>query len=130
MFNNIEENYLGKIQSDSYENNSTTKIAIVRKLMYGMSNMDENIEDLAPPVDLLEEFWDKKEETSHNDAWEEVKFKDRYISYLEENEDLVENIVERAKDGEKIELICYEKPPKKCHRHILIDFIHNNFNKL
>lgn len=118
----IQEAYLSDLESDEYED--FTKVGVVRKPMYGMSSkIDENIQELAPPIDLLEEFWSKKDDYSHNDAWDEVNFSERYYDYLEGKNEAIDKLVRRAKEGEDILLVCYEKKPKKCHRFLLLNYL-------
>jgi uncharacterized protein YeaO (DUF488 family) len=113
--------------SESFKENPKeyTKIAVVRKPMYGIKKeTDEHNKDLSPPIELLEDFWEQKEDMSHNEAWEEVNFEERYLEYIKNNP-AVESIIQRLRDGENITLVCYEKKPKKCHRHILKRRIEN-----
>ena len=62
---------------------------------------------------------------AHNAAFEKTKFEEQYrkkIANDPEAQELMQEIKELAKK-EDVYLICYEKEPKKCHRHILIDLI-------
>mgnify|MGYP002623995262 FL=1 len=62
---------------------------------------------------------------AHNAAFEKTKFEEQYrkkIANDQEAQERMQEIKELAKK-EDVYLICYEKEPKKCHRHILIDLI-------
>lgn len=62
---------------------------------------------------------------SHNAAFKEVKFEQKFTRKIK-NDPQAMKLLQEIKDLSKKEdvyLVCYEKPPKKCHRHILIDII-------
>ena len=109
-----------------------TKIAVVRKPMYGIENVtDETISELAPPISLLEEFWDNKNSMSHNEVWEYMSFGEKYKDFLFEDEDAqkaLRDLTERIENGERVTLVCYEKHPKNCHRHVLKEIIERKVN--
>ncbi len=89
---------------------------------------------LAPSPAMVEAIKKKDEELqekgmdpvkAHNTAFEKTKFEEKYrkkITNDPQAQKLMQEIKELAKK-EDVYLICYEKEPKKCHRHILIDII-------
>lgn len=123
----IGETYLSYLQNNS-TSDDLTFIAVVRKPMYGIQKVtDEHMPELSPPEELLNDFWEEKEENTHNEAWDKVNFEKRYRKHIMENIEHVENIVDRL-EQEDIILVCFEKKPKNCHRHILKEFIIENYD--
>lgn len=65
---------------------------------------------------------------AHNKAYERLDLDETYKSHLRFNtqaQKRVNELIERLHDGEDITLVCFEKPPKKCHRHVLKEHIEN-----
>ncbi|MBI2192176.1 MAG: DUF488 family protein [Planctomycetes bacterium] len=88
---------------------------------------------LAPPEDLFRDFKQREKELkarglgkieAHNRAWEEVEYERRFADQFWRHPSAIEelkHIAERARQQD-VYLICYEKPPKKCHRFLLLQF--------
>ena len=100
-------------------------VGVVRRPSYGIGNyLDRNVPALAPPDDLLDEFKtlvDEREERTHDEAWDEVRFGERYREHLRTPEaaaamdDLLDEL-----DARDVWLVCYENTDeKRCHRTIL-----------
>jgi uncharacterized protein YeaO (DUF488 family) len=137
----VKDTYLSKIKTDfkdqsqlfdySEDEPSYTKIAVVRQRANGIGYVtDEHMPEVAPPYDLLQDFWGKKYNTNatHNQAWDKVNFEERYRDYMEQSipQEALESLIQRIKDGERVTLVCYEKPNQKCHRKILKEIIEGN----
>lgn len=56
----------------------------------------------------------------------ENEYKQQYIAYLNSKKDIIEKAIRTLPDNSI--LLCYEAANKFCHRHILAEFITNNFN--
>ncbi|WP_137285037.1 DUF488 domain-containing protein [Halorussus salinisoli] len=100
-------------------------VGVVRRPVYGIENyLDRNVPALAPPDDLLNEFErvvESADETTHDEAWAEVEFDERYRDHLRDPEprramdDLLAELESRD-----VWLVCYENTDqKRCHRTIL-----------
>ncbi|MCL7416343.1 MAG: DUF488 domain-containing protein [Halalkalicoccus sp.] len=108
-----------------------TRIGVVRRPTAWFSReVDENVPELGPPEELLEEFERRHEdfkmqgmcdEGAHNAAWDEVKFGERYREHLDSPEAgaALSALAERVANGESVALVCFEKGTKRCHRHLL-----------
>jgi hypothetical protein len=62
----------------------------------------------------------------HNVAVEETNLEESYRKHLRTDEEAIkkiDNLSERVANGEDITLVCFEKEPKWCHRHILVEKI-------
>lgn len=63
------------------------------------------------------------DEGTHNAAWEEVRFEDRYRSHLTdavEAQDTVAELTDRLRDREHLVFVCFENTKqKRCHRTLL-----------
>lgn len=134
----VKDTYLSKIKTNfedqsqlfEYSQNeaSYTKIAVVRQRQHGIGYVtDEHMPEVSPPYNLLKDFWGKKDKNgvSHNQAWNKVDFEERYRDYMKQTipQEALESLIQRIRDGERVTLVCYEKPPKNCHRTILKDII-------
>ena len=94
--------------------------------------VDENIPELGPPDDLLDDFHDRIdeltfrgvcEESAHNAAWDEVDYERRYHDDLDADSDAraaMARLVDRVESGETVVLVCFENENKRCHRRLLI----------
>lgn len=89
-------------------------------------------DELAPAEELFKEF--KAREAAlkkrglgpaeaHNRAFEEVRYEERFRKQILGSPKAVERLKQIAKEARKrdIYLICYEKQPKRCHRHLLVE---------
>jgi hypothetical protein len=147
MTGTLDETYLSALEEDSQpedqsslfdfsenESNHTT-IAVVRKPNDTgiLDATDEFMPSLGMPSHALgdfqyvrEGFNSKDPVERHNKAFIKCGLDQAYRSHLRYNDDAkerMEEIEQRLRDGEDITLVCFEKPPKKCHRHILIEFL-------
>lgn len=105
------------------------------------SVVDANYHELGPPEDLLDETERVREEFAiggmcdegaHNAAWAETDFEARYRNSLTESGEaaaLLDRIAERVRDGETVVLVCFEGEDKRCHRHILVEFLRDRVAK-
>ena len=100
-------------------------VGVVRRPSYGIGNyLDRNVPSLAPPDDLLDEFKtlvDEREDLTHDEAWDEMGFGERYREHLRtaaaeaEMDELLAEL-----DSRNVWLVCYENTDeKRCHRTIL-----------
>ncbi|PSP83209.1 hypothetical protein BRC83_07500 [Halobacteriales archaeon QS_1_68_17] len=79
--------------------------------------VDENIPELGPPDDLLDDFHDRIdeltfrgvcEESAHNAAWDEVDYERRYHDDLDADSDAraaMARLVDRVESGETVVLV-------------------------
>lgn len=111
-----------------------TTIAVVTDPTGGITDAaDEFIPELGMPEDELNLFRSTRSELNfddgvkrHNTAVEEVNLEQRYRDYIQSNseaQERVSELAERVSNGETITLVCFEKDPKWCHRHILKEHI-------
>lgn len=143
MTGTLDEAYLTELQErelpegqqslfEDYEHTAST-IAVVSKPTGGITDVcDEFLPELGMPVAALEEFqkvraqMDNGYGDAHNKAFDELNMASRYRNHLKLDsgaQDAVSDIVRRLSEGEDITLVCFEKAPKRCHRHILKDHI-------
>lgn len=151
---NIKETYLSDVHSRSKDNNQQTlseynndngvddlgtTIAVVSDPTGQITEVcDEYIPELGMPEDELNNFrfirsnLDIDDDIKrHNKAAEKVELERKYKSYLNSDSNAqkrIQEICERLKDGENITLVCFEKDPKWCHRHILVDYIRSKID--
>ncbi|MGL6185484.1 MAG: DUF488 domain-containing protein [Clostridium chrysemydis] len=81
-----------------------------------------NIDILAPSENLLKLYKDK--------YVTDDEFREIYINELNYNKNKVTNIIDMLKsfdDGKHIVFCCYEKSDCFCHRHILGEYLKENF---
>lgn len=149
----LKESYLSEVHSKTNDNDQKTfsdftqnkfedmgtKIAVVSDPTGGITEVcDEYMPELGMPENELNNFrmvrsnLDINDDIErHNKAIEKVDLENKYLSYLNSNEDArqkMRDIKNRVDNGEKITLVCFEKDPKWCHRHILIDYIESEIN--
>ena len=130
----LADTYVAAIQHDLAElPDGTTRVGVVRKpAPWFHAAVDENVPELGPPADLLEEVRTAEDdlkmqglcgEGAHNAAWDRADFGERYRTYLEESPEAqaaLEALADRLVGGESLALVCYENTEKKrCHRTIL-----------
>lgn len=150
---NIGETYLSDVHSRSKDNNQQTlseynnndiedlgtKIAVVSDPTGQITEVcDEFMPELGMPEDELNNFRFTRSNLDidddikkHNKAAEKVELETKYRSYLNSDanaQEKIDKICERLKDGENITLVCFEKEPKWCHRHILVEYIRSKIN--
>ena len=151
MSGTLDETHLEEIRSDDEQQQSLTAfgggsnetlIAVVRAPNQTgiLDATDEWMEPLGMPRFALEQFWGKRNayrdnssiSNAHNEAFDEVNIHDKYVSYLRndtEAQECINEIMERLQSGENITLVCFESGRKKCHRHILHDYIERELPK-
>lgn len=144
MTGEIGETYLSELHNRTREKNQTgfedflentqkgktTYIAVVTDPTGGIVDLsDEFAPELGMPKEHLNNFralrssLDINDDVSrHNTAVSKTELEEKYIDYIEEDDKAKEKIrelVRRVKNGERINLVCFEKKPKWCHRHLL-----------
>lgn len=90
---------------------------------------DEHMPELGMPPRVLADFQKLRSRMSehsrveeHNKAYDHCRLDEKYRERLRTNskaDAAVREIAERLRDGEDITLVCFEKSPKQCHRHVL-----------
>ncbi|SEH68284.1 Protein of unknown function, DUF488 [Halopenitus malekzadehii] len=130
----LEDTYVAALQHDLVDVPSeATLVGVVRRPTgWFRTTVDENYPALGPPENLLDEFKQRHEdfkmqgmcdEGAHNAAWDEVKFEERYRSYLTdgaEAQEAVAELTDRLQDGEQLVFVCFENTDqKRCHRTLL-----------
>lgn len=151
MTEKIRETYLSDLHSRTTDNEQLsfddfvdteeedelgTTVAVVSDPTGGITDVsDEFIPELGMPENELNNF--RKVRSSldiedsverHNRAVEMTEIDKKYSNYIEKDDDAqkkISNLCDRIRKGEKITLVCFEKQPKWCHRHLLVDKIKN-----
>lgn len=114
--------------------NLGTVISVVTEPTGGITNAsDEHMPELGMPKEHLDELRQKRAEISvdndveaHNQAVAEINLEEKYKRHLEENEEArkaLNLLADRVRHGETITIVCFEKRPKWCHRHVLKEAI-------
>lgn len=156
MTGNVKETYLSNLHKKKTEEGQSTLanyttdypseefgtvISVVREPTGGIrSACDEHIPELGMPKELLDKLRETKERSSeeneieaHNQAVLKLDLEEEYREYLETNDDAkryVNQLSDMVAMGETITLVCFEKRPKWCHRHILKEVIENRAEQL
>ena len=84
---------------------------------------DLRLLDLAPSSQLLKDY--------KNGVANEEEYTRRYLSSLEDlkKRGYLDRFVNSLNNHtQDVVLLCYEKPDKFCHRHILADYLNRNYN--
>ncbi|QIO22645.1 DUF488 family protein [Haloarcula sp. JP-L23] len=129
----VSDTYVAAIQHDLADlSGDETLVGVVRQPTgWFHAAVDENVPELGPPADLLDETKRRAEdlqmqglceEGAHNAAWDETDFADRYRTHLDESEAAqraVDDLCTRVRDGETVVLVCFEGERKRCHRTLL-----------
>jgi len=140
MVGKLDEAYLTELQQrqrpegqqslfEDYKH-SATAIAVVTAPTGGIVEIcDEFMPELGMPRSVLDDFQKLRSQMNevsgvkeHNKAYERCDLDSEYRTYLKLNSDAqeaVESVVNRLESGESITLVCFEKSPKRCHRHVL-----------
>lgn len=93
---------------------------------------DEFIPELGMPKRALTAFHKKRAQMgdpqgvrAHNAAFEACNLDTRYRRHVEQDgpRQEVEWLAARLRAGENITLVCFEAPPKECHRYVLKDVL-------
>lgn len=139
----VTETYAAALQHDIADlPEATTRVGVVRRPTgWFRALVDENRPELGPPEALLGETKDRQEalsrrglcdEEAHNAAWEEVGFADRYREYLASDAEAGEalrDLVNRARGGESLALVCFEGESKRCHRRLLLSEVRERLDE-
>lgn len=122
---------------DSGKHSEATTIAVISKPNEtGVLDLtDEFMPSLGMPAPVLTDFQKLRGQMNemshveeHNKAFEKCDLENKYRDHLfsDEAQEKVDEIIERLHNGEDITLVCFEKSPKKCHRHVLKEHIERN----
>lgn len=155
MVGEVREMYLSELHSHTTSNDQMdfsqftgedndeygTKIAVITEPTGGITEAaDEFIPELGMPEEELNLFRSTRSELDlddgvekHNRAAEEVNLEQRYGDYIEKDsiaQEKIAELVERVAGGETITLVCFEKEPKWCHRHVLKEHIEERVSEL
>jgi uncharacterized protein YeaO (DUF488 family) len=101
-------------------------LAVVRKPMYGiLSVVDRNVDQLAPPQDLLDAYKRVEEAAGREVAWRSVRFAQQFHEYLASDPAAQHAAARVAQHSAErtVWLVCYEADDRFCHRRLLRDFI-------
>lgn len=131
---NRSEDQAALSQYVNQDEQDVTTIAVVRDPTGGIVEAtDEFMPELALKLRHLNEMRSVRNELSiddtvkrHNRAVEMTDLEEKYKKHLKSDKDAREKINElknRVESGENIAVVCFEKPPKWCHRHMLRDHI-------
>lgn len=138
MTGSITDTYVAALQHGLVDlEDGTRLIGVVRQpTRWFNPQVDENIAELGPPLDLFEEFQDRRDDlidagydeaAAHNAAWTDVDYDDRYRHHLETSEaasGAVEALIDRVRQGSDIALVCFENTDeKRCHRTTLREYL-------
>ncbi|WP_211694195.1 DUF488 domain-containing protein [Natronomonas salina] len=136
MTGTVGETYVAAIQHDLVDLEGATAVGVVRRptgWFHGV--VDENVPELGPPQELLDEVKERQEDLAmagmcdsgaHNAAWEETDFEARYREHVDSDPEAQAALAElrdRVRDGEDVALVCFEGDDKRCHRHTLLEYI-------
>lgn len=122
--------------SDDSQHTATTIAVVSKPNDTGiLEHTDEYMPHLGMPRSVLDDFQKLRAQMNemsatqeHNKAYEKLDLDRQYREHLRSHQGAqlaMKEIVNRLRDGEDITLVCFEKEPKKCHRHILMEFIEN-----
>lgn len=128
-----EQSNLFDFSNDS-EHTATTIAVVSKPNDTGITQVcDEFVPELGMPRRVLEDFQKLRAQLNeyndveeHNKAYEKCDLDRKYAEYLASSkvaQKSVSEIVRRLEEGEDITLVCFEKHPKKCHRHVLKEHI-------
>ncbi|MFT4891913.1 MAG: hypothetical protein ACI9YT_002849 [Halobacteriales archaeon] len=131
MSGQVYDTYVAALQHDTADvPEDAIRVGVVRRPPpWFRAQVDENVPELGPPADLLEEFKDRYEALqeqglgdaeAHDAALEDVDYDDRYRSYLGRSDGAraaIEALRDRLESGDDVVLVCYENTDeKRCHR--------------
>ncbi len=128
----LGETYAAALQHDRFDPGGATLVGVVRRPMGWFSAIvDENRRALGPPEELLSETKARSEALADagrgevaalEAAWRDTDFAARYREHLRDGAaaDALSDLVDRARGGEDLVLVCYEADDKPCHRHLLL----------
>lgn len=146
MNGEVDETYLSDVHARKTENeqasfdqfvedsNGTedlgTTVAVVTDPTGGIVEAtDMYVPELGMPREYLNKFRSVRsnldiedEVTQHNKAANITEIKEKYVDYIQSStsaQKKIKMLADMVKKGEKITLVCFEKEPKWCHRHVL-----------
>lgn len=134
MSGQVYDTYVAALQHDLADlPDDAVRVGVVRRpTPWFWAQVDENVPELGPPADLLDEFKERYEHLreqgmadaeAHNAAMEDVGYDERYRSYLDESDETraaIDALRNRLESGEDVVLVCYENTDeKRCHRTLL-----------
>jgi len=108
-----------KIKSilDKKSEDDGVRICVMR-FVKSFYDYDEWLRDLAPSIELLNDYRNKKID------WSE--YEKRYLKEMENKKELISELKKRSDNGEVISLLCWEKDDRFCHRRLLKNLIENS----
>ena len=108
-----------KIKSilDKKSEDDGVRICVMR-FVKSFYDYDEWLRDLAPSIELLNDYRNKKID------WSE--YEKRYLKEMESKKELISELKKRSDNGEVISLLCWEKDDRFCHRRLLKNLIENS----
>jgi len=108
-----------KIKSilDRKERDDGVRICVMR-FVKSFCDYDEWLRDLAPSIELLNDYRCRKID------WSE--YERRYLLEMENKKELIKEFKKRSDEGEVITLLCWERDDKFCHRRLLKNLIENS----
>ncbi len=108
-----------KIKSilDKKSEDDGVRICVMR-FVKSFYDYDEWLRDLAPSIELLNDYRNKKVD------WSE--YEKRYLKEMESKKELISELKKRSDNGEVISLLCWEKDDRFCHRRLLKNLIENS----
>lgn len=129
-----EQQSLGEFTTTDTSDELGTTVAAVREPVGGIvESSDELRKELGMPEEHLDSLRKERllvdsedDVEQHNAAVEQLNLEDKYVSHLRTDEDArtsVRELAQRVRDDEDITVVCFEKSPKWCHRHVLKDEI-------
>lgn len=130
--NSEDQSTIGDFGGSSYDIGTT--VAVVRDPTGGIVEAcDMHLESLGMPLKYLNELRSLRNELDieddlkvHNEAVERLNLEDKYRKHLKESEKAqrdLQLLQDKITNGEKVTVVCFEKPPKWCHRHVLTDVL-------
>lgn len=108
-----------KIKSILHKKSKDDGVRIcVMRFVKSFYDYDEWLRDLAPSIELLNGYREKKTD------WSE--YGERYLKEMEDKKKLIKELKSRSDNGEVISLLCWEKDDRFCHRRLLKNLIENS----
>lgn len=129
----IRTTYVGRLASAGVGDDDLVLGVVRYEYDFLDRSVDRNVPALAPPEELLDaynairEAAAKDESVPNTDdearrvAWENVSFRERYLSYLDGAgpQEVLGTLRDRLDDGQDVWLVCLEANEAFCHRRLL-----------
>ena len=90
----------------------------VMRFVKSFYDYDEWLRDLAPSIELLNDYRNKRI------GWSE--YEKRYLKEMEGKKELIRELKKRSDNGEVVSLLCWERDDRFCHRRLLKGLIENS----